>query len=115
MRFAVLPDVALHSGVYSFTLNPAEGETKLVQVRLTVSDLIAPLIVWRNHLLHGVSTQAFTTLLYRKCSGCWLIAKEHVYNLSKLPASHCIVYCTCHVTCTLCSVLHLYCHMHASR
>jgi hypothetical protein len=27
------PDVALHSGVYSFTLNPAEGETKLVQVR----------------------------------------------------------------------------------
>lgn len=27
------PDVALHSGVYSFTLNPAEGETKIVQVR----------------------------------------------------------------------------------
>jgi hypothetical protein len=27
------PDVALHSGVYSFTLTPAEGETKLVQVR----------------------------------------------------------------------------------
>lgn len=26
------PDVALHSGVYSFTLSPAEGETKLVQV-----------------------------------------------------------------------------------
>eukprot|EP00882_Tetradesmus_deserticola_P000901 GHRQ01000979.1.p1 GENE.GHRQ01000979.1~~GHRQ01000979.1.p1 ORF type:complete len:416 (+),score=162.30 GHRQ01000979.1:201-1448(+) len=45
------PDVALHSGVYSFTLNPAEGETKLVQARFT--------------------------FLYRKYNGRWLIAEHH--------------------------------------
>jgi hypothetical protein len=34
------PDVALHSGVYSFTLNPAEGETKLVQVNITTREML---------------------------------------------------------------------------
>ncbi|WIA23804.1 hypothetical protein OEZ85_013479 [Tetradesmus obliquus] len=46
------PDVALHSGVYSFTLNPAEGETKIVQARFT--------------------------FLYRKYgNGHWRIAEHH--------------------------------------
>jgi hypothetical protein len=30
------PDLALHSGVYSFTLTQEDGSTKMVQVRLSV-------------------------------------------------------------------------------
>eukprot|EP00775_Hariotina_reticulata_P002341 gene2341-2649_t len=45
------PGVALHSGVYSFTLQPIEGEAKIVQARFT--------------------------FLYRKYNGEWKIAEHH--------------------------------------
>jgi hypothetical protein len=100
----VSPDVALHSGVYSFTLNPAEGLMfcllycqlyccELLAVSCSVWCLIAALLYC---LL--CCAQARFTFLYRKYNGHWLIAEHHSSAIALSNAFvllYCLVYCYC--------------------
>jgi hypothetical protein len=90
--FALSLDVALHSGVYSFMLNPADVDTKLVQVRLQAYD--------SRHVY--VDMPCCGNIVVASCADH---AQEVIAKLSERPSTVCTVLCVLPVATV---VLHAY-------